>query len=304
MPVLDSTPVSAARPRSHRLRILAAAVAIAALSVVASPGATYAWEASAFSPADEQLLFTLTNQDRASAGLNVLTNDTYLHKKAEWRAQDMGDRGYFSHNIPPDNKQVFYYMSQDGYCYKVAGENIGVSTYGDADATSHIEAAFMGSTSHRANILGTWVRMGIGSYKAASGRKLYTVLFSIPCGATVPAPVPPVAPAPVKTAAPPTKATPRPAVGTIAPTPVPTPAASSPAAASPSPTESASPSPTPSPTPQATPTASPSVLPSPNPAPAVTAVPITQSLRVRPEAAPTGPLQSLLDWLFGGLFHW
>jgi uncharacterized protein YkwD len=314
MPGLDHTSVTAARPRIHRLRILAAAVAIAALSVVATPGISFAWAVSSFSAADEQHLFTLTNQDRASAGLNVLTNDNYLHNKAEWRAQDMGDNGYFSHTIPPDGKLVFYYMSKDGYCYKVAGENIGVSTYGDADATTHIEAAFMGSSSHRANILGTWARMGIGAYKGPDGRKLYAVLFSIPCGVTVPTPPPVVTPAPtlgpdqtpvpVKTAAPTPRATPRPTSATRTATPLNTPSASPSATASPSPTESASPAPTPSPTPEATPTASPSASPSPTPVPAVTPGPVSLSLRVRPEPAPPGPLQSFLDWLFGDLFHW
>jgi uncharacterized protein YkwD len=314
MQSLGHAPAAAASPRIHRLRILAAAVAIAALSVVATPGTTFAWAASSFSAADEQLLFTLTNQDRASAGLNVLTNDAYLHNKAEWRAQDMGDRGYFSHYIPPDNKLVFFYMSQDGYCYKVAGENIGVSTYGDADATAHIEAAFMGSKSHRENILGTWARMGIGAYKGPDGRKLYTVLFSIPCGVTVPTPPPAVTPAPtlapaqtpipVQTAAPRPKVTPRPTSATRTATPVESPAVSPSAGASPSPTESAPPSPTPSPVPEATPTASPSASPSPSALPAPTPGPLTLSLRVRPEPSPPGPLQSFLDWLFGGLLPW
>jgi len=55
------------------------------LTTVATTAPTFAWATSAFSPSDEQLLFTLTNQDRASAGLNALTNDSYLHKEAEWR---------------------------------------------------------------------------------------------------------------------------------------------------------------------------------------------------------------------------
>ena len=149
-------------------------------------GTALAWDPGTFSAGDEQLLFSLTNQDRASAGLNALVDDGYLHKEAEWRAKDMGDRNYFSHEIPPDNKMVFDYMQSDGYCFKVAGENIGLSTYGDARATSSIEVAFMGSPSHRANILGTWANLSVGAYKAADGRKLYDVLFSIPCGVAVP----------------------------------------------------------------------------------------------------------------------
>src|SRR5512142_2545810 len=168
-----------------RARIVGLSTLLAAFAILAMAGSTLAWGNGTFSPGDEQLLFSLTNRDRASAGLNALVNDSYLHKEAEWRAQDMGDRNYFSHDIPGVGK-VFDDMQKDGYCFKVAGENIGLSTYGDDVATSRIENAFMGSPTHRANILGTWVRMGVGAYKAADGRKLYAVLFSIPCGTTAP----------------------------------------------------------------------------------------------------------------------
>jgi uncharacterized protein YkwD len=258
------------------IRAAGLALSLAAIMTAASAAPALAWDAETFSSQDEQLLFTLTNQDRASAGLNALTADSYLHSKAEWRAKDMADRDYFDHKIPPDDKLVFYYMSKDGYCFKVAGENIGLSTYSDAEATTRIEKAFMGSASHRANILGDWVRMGIGAYKAADGRKLYTVLFSVPCGA---------------------KATPKPTAKPAAkPTPTPTPA-----------------EPTPTPLPVGTPAVLPSlpsaltVEPSPVEPPAVDAAPEVQpvSLRVREKAGEEsgqGPLEGLFRILFGGIF--
>ena len=190
MPVLGLIRSFAANASTRKLRVGGVALLLALLTTVATTAPAFAWATSAFSPADEQLLFTLTNQDRASAGLNALTNDSYLHKEAEWRAKDMGDRDYFSHQIPPDNTTVFDDMEKDHYCFKVAGENIGLSTFGDSTATTRIEAAFMGSPSHRANILGTWQRMGVGAYKAADGRKLYVVLFSLPCASKPEAPSP------------------------------------------------------------------------------------------------------------------
>ena len=278
--VIDSPTTS--RPR-RRLRVATVAMALSAAVLMATAGSVLAWDAGAFSPADEQLLFSLTNQDRASGGLNALVNDTYLHKEAEWRAQDMGDRNYFSHQIPPDNKMVFSYMSADGYCYKVAGENIGLSTYGDDVATNRIETAFMGSATHRANILGAWVRMGVGAYKAADGRKLYAVLFSVPCGATVPGSTP------APTAVPKPKATRKPV----------TPAAATPTA---TPTPSPSQTPTPTLTPTPTPTASPTPTATPLPVPdAVTPGDGRTSLRVHETAPSQGPFDSLFHWLFGGL---
>jgi hypothetical protein len=254
---------------------------------------------------------TLTNQDRASAGLNALVNDPYLHSKAEWRSQDMGDRDYFSHQIPPDNNTVFYYMQKDGYCFKVAGENIGLSTYGDSDATTSIEAAFMGSPSHRANILGTWASIGVGAYKAADGRKLYTVLFSIPCGASVstPAPIkttaPVVTPAPTQPPAPAAtvKPTPKPTVKAISPTPTPTPTPAPTASPTVEPTASPTIAPIATPTPAATPTPTTATAPLPA-AQAQNGTGPTVSLRVREQPTSQGPLDSLFHWLFGGLFGW
>ncbi len=231
-------------------------------------------------------------------------NDSYLHTKAEWRAKDMGDRDYFSHQIPPDNAMVFTYMQQDGYCFKVAGENIGLSTYSDDVATSRIETAFMGSTSHRENILGTWARMGVGAYKAADGRKLYAVLFSIPCGVTVPTPTPVTTPPPADGPAP-----------TRAPTPRPTPRPTPKPAATPTPTPTPTPSPSPTPTPTPTPAATPSPLPTtpvstvepsvpPNGPTGSAETATTASLRVREKPAPAGPLDAIFHLLFGGIFGW
>ncbi len=303
---------SAPRRSRHRLRIASLAFVLSAAALAATAGSVLAWSPSSFSTADEQLLFSLTNQDRASAGLNALVNDSYLHKEAEWRAQDMGVRDYFSHEIPPSNNMVFTYMQADGYCFKVAGENIGLSSYGDDVATAEIETAFMASPPHRANILGTWVRMGVGAYKAADGRKLYDVLFSIPCGAAAPKPTPVPTPKPIATSKP---------ASTRAPTAKPTPHPVTTYGASPSSiaTGSLAPTDTPAPTQAPSPTASPSPVPA-SPSPLPSATPATApdgsetgriqsfaqvtSLRVHENATSQGPFDSLFQVLFGGLFGW
>ena len=243
------------------------------MSVFAS-GSTFAWSGGTFSSTDEKRLFTLTNRDRASAGLNALKNDTFLHNEAEWRAKDMGNNDYFSHSIPPGGKKVFYYMSKAGYCYNVAGENIGLSNYDDGIATDDIEVAFMGSPTHRANILGKWTRLGVGAYKAPNGNKLYAVLFSIPC--------------PAKASAKPT------AKPTLKPTA--------------SPPESPTPTPTDTPEPSATPESTQMIaaVPSISSDPAdLASTPLAQgatSLRVHQQAVSQGPVDSLFQSLFGGLF--
>jgi len=266
---------SSTRPSPRKWRVTAASSLFAIALVVGASSSTLAWSPGSFSSSDEHLLFSLTNQDRAAAGLKALSNDSYLHKEAEWRAKDMGDRDYFSHKIPPSNSTVFTYMQKDGYCFKVAGENIGLSTYDDATATSSIEAAFMGSKDHRDNILGNWTRMGVGAYKAADGRKLYVVLFSLPCTSSKPA------------AKPAAKATSKP---TPAPTPTLVPIVT--------PMPIATPTPTVAPTPAPTSTAAPSTAPGPSTATDVS------SLRVHEEPVEQGPVDSLFHSFFGGLFGW
>ena len=95
-------------------------------------------------------------------------------------------RDYFSHTIPGYGK-VWDKLHAIGYCYDVAGENIGWNTYPDDSATAAIQDMFMGSPGHRANILGkTWDVVGIGAYKGPTGKKMWTVLFADKCGSTAP----------------------------------------------------------------------------------------------------------------------
>ena len=311
---LATLPASASHPSLRRMRIAGVAIVFALVAVLASAGSTHAWAAGTFSVADEQLLFTLTNQDRASAGLNALVDDGYLHSKARWRAKDMADRNYFSHAIPPDGRMVFDYMQADGYCFRVAGENIGLTTFGDSDATTTLEQAFMGSPEHRDNILGTWADMGVGAYQAPDGSKLYSVLFSIPCGVVAPTPTP--VPTPVSTPVPPPVATP---VPTPVPTPVSTPRsvatvrptgtyeakAGSTTSAGPSLTPSSRPTWTPQPvdtSATATTTAAPSATTYGKDAGSVSSPGTATTLRVREKSTSGGPIDSLLNSLFGGLF--
>lgn len=207
---IGSPKVTDRRPRP--LRRFAALVAL--VVTLATPGLTLAWSPNAFSSTDEALLVKLTNQARASAGLPALKVDATLTSVARWRSQDMIDRDYFSHSIPPNGTKVFDELKRIGYCYTAAGENIGTNNYPDDVATQTIQDGFMGSSGHRANILGTWAVIGIGAYKGADGKHVWTVLFANKCGSSP-------APTPKPTSKPKPPATPRPVVkATPAPTPL------------------------------------------------------------------------------------
>ena len=148
----------------HRPAALLIALAFVATSAfsLATPSATLAWTAGTANSASEKRLVALTNQSRAAAGLKALKVDSKLTSVARWRSKDMIQRDYFSHDIPGYGK-VYKKLDAVGYCYKVAGENIGWNTYPDAEATAQIHQMFMGSSGHRANILGkSWDVIGVG----------------------------------------------------------------------------------------------------------------------------------------------
>lgn len=259
------------RPASRRLlATLAVAYLLSISAVMAVPGVARGWDALAFDAESETQLVTLHNQARAAAGLPALKVDAELRDVARWRSRDMIERNYFSHTILGTTEKVFAELGRRGYCYKVAGENIGWNTYPDDTATAAIHEMFMGSSGHRANILGTgWDVIGIGAYKGADGKKMWTVLFADKCAAATPAPTATPKPTAKPTAQPTAQPTPKP-VATPRPTPRPTPAASiaptdAPAASPVASVAPASPSATASPTPR--PTARPTARPVPTPTP-------------------------------------
>jgi uncharacterized protein YkwD len=170
-----------AAPRRFVL-LLALAVGLGSFGVLGAPQVAIAWDPGTPDRTSEAALVALTNQSRASAGLRTLTVDPALARFAALRSEDMAIRDFFSHEIPPDGKQVFDTMTADGYCYEVAGENIGWLGGADTRAEARIQQMFLDSPTHRAVLMGrAWDVIGIGSYKRADGRKFWTVLFADGC---------------------------------------------------------------------------------------------------------------------------
>jgi uncharacterized protein YkwD len=224
--------------RSRRFAtMLAVAFGLTSIGLLAAPRTTLAWDANSFNSTSERQLVSLTNQARASYGLRSLKIDSTLTSIARWRSKDMIVKDYFSHTIAGTSYNVFHVLDQKGYCYRIAGENIGWNNYPDDVATTTIQRQFMGSPDHRANILGkAWDVIGVGAYKGPTGKKMWTVIFADRCGSTSPTPKPTPKPTPRPTPRPTTK--PRPAATTTPkPTPKPTPKATAAAAtATPEPT--------------------------------------------------------------------
>ena len=109
-----NTPIATApRLSLRRMRVMGMALVLAAAAIASTAGPVLGWDAGAFSSADESLLFSLTNQDRASAGLNVLVNDSYLHTEARVARQGHGGSQLL---LSPDTA-----LQQHGLCRHAGG---------------------------------------------------------------------------------------------------------------------------------------------------------------------------------------
>jgi hypothetical protein len=89
-----------------------------------------------------------TNQERKLAGLGSVTLNTQLSEAALAKGQDMMNDQYWAH-VAPDGKQPWSFITESGYTYQVAGENLAR----DFADTSSMTKAWMESPTHRANIL-------------------------------------------------------------------------------------------------------------------------------------------------------
>lgn len=90
-----------------------------------------------------------TNRARLSQGLGVLTVNNNLTLAAQHKAENMLADHYWAH-VSPSGKQPWAFISEAGYKYRVAGENLAR----DFTDTPDMIQAWLNSPSHRANLLG------------------------------------------------------------------------------------------------------------------------------------------------------
>lgn len=93
-------------------------------------------------------LVALANASRAKAGLTALTTNSQLESAARAKADDMFKNQYFAHNSP-QGKTPWNFISDAGYSYVYAGENLAIG-YGDS---AELHNAWMNSPTHRENIM-------------------------------------------------------------------------------------------------------------------------------------------------------
>lgn len=107
-----------------------------------------------------QQVLTLVNEARSNAGLKPLAMNAELSRMAMFKAQDMHDNNYFSHDSPTYGSP-FQMMKSFGIAYKWAGENIAKGQRGPVEVMN----AWMNSPGHKANILSVnFTQIGIAYY--------------------------------------------------------------------------------------------------------------------------------------------
>ena len=99
-----------------------------------------------------------TNVSRATEGLAALTYNPLLEKAATLKAHDMAEKGYFAHTSPA-GVTPWYWLSEAGYEFKAAGENLAVNYFDSKD----VAEAWMKSPTHRANVMNPqFSEIGVG----------------------------------------------------------------------------------------------------------------------------------------------
>ena len=110
-------------------------------------------------------IITFTNTERQGATELPLKENALLDQAAQAKAEDMATKGYFAH-VAPDGTVPWAWITQAGYGYQSAGENLAVHFTDSKDVVN----AWMASPSHRDNILRaryTYIGVGVadGVYK-------------------------------------------------------------------------------------------------------------------------------------------
>lgn len=122
--------------------------------------------------AQEEIALSLLNADRARNGLPALAMDPELSRLARMKSCDMNANHYFAHQSPTLGNAATM-LRNNGYAFVSVGENIAHHA-----TVEKSQAAFMSSTGHRTNILGSqWKKVGIGVCYDAQGYVYVTQLF-------------------------------------------------------------------------------------------------------------------------------
>jgi len=124
----------------------------------------------------EASLIHMINHIRADRGLQILIPSSILNAIARSRSQDMVSRGYFSH-YTPEGKNIGIILQENGVMYACCAENLSQASPPSWGSPGAVINMWMGSNSHRANLLNPhFGQMGIG-IADAGGRRVVTLVL-------------------------------------------------------------------------------------------------------------------------------
>lgn len=124
-----------------------------------------------------QMLLSI-NYERQAEGRDPLIQDAALVQVARTRAEDMAANVYLAHRAP-DGSDVFDLLNGLHYAWGIGGENVARNDYPDAQAAQVSVEGFMGSASHRENVLERrFSRVGIAVARTADDMKYFVVVFT------------------------------------------------------------------------------------------------------------------------------
>jgi len=122
----------------------------------------------------------LVNAERTKAGLPALVESGRLDKAAQAKTDDEVARQYFSHESPDGKGNYNVLITEAGYPYSYAGENLAVKY----DSFEEAVEAWINSPTHRANILKagykeTGIGISIGDYTYTDERGKVQVVHDV-----------------------------------------------------------------------------------------------------------------------------
>ncbi len=97
---------------------------------------------------DPAKVIELTNSQRLNSGLGIVTLNSDLSQAAAAKAADMFAHNYWAH-ISPQGTEPWYFVTNSGYKYQHAGENLARDFSNPGD----IVKAWMASPTHKQNLL-------------------------------------------------------------------------------------------------------------------------------------------------------
>lgn len=121
----------------------------------------------------EHSVFQMVNDIRADYGLPPFTYDPTLSAVARAHSEDMRDRNFF-HHVNPDGLNPGQRMSAAGIRWSMWAENIAAGQ----TSPQMVVNSWMNSPGHRANILGSCKKLGVGLAVGGSYGYYWTQCFA------------------------------------------------------------------------------------------------------------------------------